>query len=355
MTQHWSFRPLWRLLRRAPLVAWAAVGFAAAAGGLHLALPAPWHLYAPPRSDKLAMLETRRAIANAAAFGSSRVHNGFDPSAFDVALAEHGYPVTSLNLGIFGGAQTEERALAREFVAHLLAPVSAPCLVLLELNAGLNFQTINLFHPRAINLYDPDTVLFALQFSGGRVGAVRRLGRAGIALAAGMLHIANVGMLGEALFEPVPDPPAPRSDALRGFLNEDPSLAGLAGVKQAFESRPSEPAAETMPLLPGNQEMLVDVAAAAAVSNIQLVYFVTPTLENLQRAPRYPDTIDGPGGAVPIFNFAQPAKYPELFEAPLWSDPGHLSRSGAATFSRLLADEVGAWIARTPRASRCGD
>ena len=294
-------------------------------------------------------------MVNVAAFGSSRVHNGFDPNAFDAALAERGYPLTSLNLGIFGGAQTEERALAREFVAHLPASASAPCLVLLELNAGLNFQTINLFHPRAINLYDPDTVLFALRFSGDTLGTVQRFGRAGIALAAGSLHIANVGMLGEALFEPVRDPRPTRSDALRGFLNEDQSPAGLAGVKQAFKTRPSVPAPEAVPLLPGNQEMLVDIAAAAPVRNLQLVYFVTPTLDALQRAPRYPDTIEGPDGAVPIFNFAEPVKYPELFEAPLWSNPGHLSRSGAAMFSRMLADEVGAWIAKTPRAARCGD
>ncbi len=359
VAQHWSFRPLERLFRRAPLLGWTVAGFIVTAGVLHAALPAPLQLYAQPRSEKLAMLQSRRATVNAAAFGSSRVHNGFDPSVFNATLGHYGYAMTSLNLAIYGGSQTEQRALARDFAAHLVAPASPPrvCLVLLELNAGLNFQTTNLFHPRNINLYDLDTVLFALRFSGDSLGLVRRFGRAGIALASGVLHLTNVGMLGETLFEPVPEAPGEREtrDALLGLLSEDPVPAGLAGVRHAFEMRPDEAAAETVPILPGNRQIVADIASAADVSNLQFVYFVTPTLDDLKRAPLYPDSINGPDGPVPVFNFALPSKYPQLFQETLWWDPGHLNRAGAAVFSRLLAAEVGAWIAKTPRASRCGD
>lgn len=307
----------------------------------------------------MAMLGSRRSTVTAAAFGSSRVHNGFDPRVFDAALADSGYTVDSLNLALFGGSQTEQRALARDFSAHLVRPDGRPsvCMVLLEINAGLNFQATNLFHPRSINLYDPDTVVFAMRFSGESLGTRRRLGRAAIAISAGVLHFANVGMLGEALFDPIADTLSPKrtSEALRGFLNEDPTAAGLAGVRRAFEDRPRQAATQEVLILPGNRQLLADIASVAAVSNLQLMYFVTPSLDDLALAPVYPAVIDGPNGPIPIFNFAQPSRYPQLFDEKLWRDPGHLSTTGATALTRLLAEEVRAWLTQTPNASRCGN
>ena len=50
------------------------------------------------------------------------MHNGFDPRIFDAAMRGTAEQTRSLNLGIAGGSQSEQRATALEFVRHLQPP-----------------------------------------------------------------------------------------------------------------------------------------------------------------------------------------------------------------------------------------
>jgi len=330
----------------------AALGFAAAAAAIRLLLPDPLYLYAPPRSEKLALLARDRE-ATVAAFGTSRVHNGFLPSAFDTAFAGAPYAVHSLNLALFGGSQTEQRALAREFLARLSPGGTEPafCIAILELNAGLNFELVNLFHPRSVNLYDLDTVLFAASFSDASVGRVREIARAGVALVAGLLHYSGLGMLSEALFQ---RPRGGGAEAERGFVNEPRDEAGRRGVEAAFRDRPQTPVVATMSILPGNRALVAELRAAAARRNVHFFYLVSPSLDDLYRYPEYPAAIEVSGTPVPILNLARPDRYPQLFRPELWRDPGHLDTEGAALFSRILAEEVKARLGPLPAAA-CGE
>ena len=182
-------------------VALALLGFTLTAGLIHLGIRRPLYLRADIRSGKLQLLEETRGQVFSAAFGSSHVHNGFDPRAFDRALASTPLATRSVNLAVAGGSQTEQRVMALEFVRSLRTPPrsssEAPpqCLVLLELGAGANFLSDHLVHPRAINIYDRDTAGFVATLTSPGMSREQAYGRRAFAEAAMALHYLNVGML----------------------------------------------------------------------------------------------------------------------------------------------------------------
>jgi hypothetical protein len=318
------------------------------AGLLHLCIRDPLHLYAQVRSEKLALMDKWKGRASSAAFGSSHVDNGFDPRAFDQELSSTAAATTSLNLGISGGSQTEQAAVAAAFLESLppAAPGSPSRFVLLELTAGANFTNDHLFHPRAINIYNIDAIRLALNDAGlTSVGWRRALGRSGFALAAGLLHYLNVGMLSSRIF------PAPLNSALvfsetafdrRGLTPNQaaPKLSpdALAVQNVLAQQHPSQ--ATPGEVLDGHRVLLSDLADAARRKKVQLLYFVAPKLGNLLSYPIFPASAFDGSSSVPILNVARPEEHPELYRPELWHDPNHLTESGAAVFSRLLADEL---------------
>jgi hypothetical protein len=343
-------------MERTSLLAAFILGFWIVAVAINLSSPPAFLRHAAERSEKLALIDGWRGRATSAAFGTSRVHNGFSPAAFDVGFADAPYAVTGLNLGLYGGSQTEQRALAHEFLARLEPPSgrNSVCLVMLELNAGVNFQLVNLLHPRSIDVYDLDTIRFVASFSDHTVSVPRRIGRLAFALISGALHLANIGALSSTWF----DPPAPSNTIApdqRGMLPVPAGEDGARAVADAFRQRSNPPTRVDIPLLPGNRSLLADLAAATRVSNVQFVYFVLPSLEALASVPVYPPSLDGPNGPVPIINLARPDRYPELFRPEAWANPGHLSAIGAELATRLLAREVRAWLSNRPSLPICGN
>ena len=102
-------------LRLVGALACAMLGFVGTCCLLRLLIPAPINLYAEIRSEKIALAMQWAGIVSVAAFGSSHVDCGFDPRSFDGAiLPVVGHPI-SLNLGIAGGSQVEQTAVAREY------------------------------------------------------------------------------------------------------------------------------------------------------------------------------------------------------------------------------------------------
>lgn len=337
-----------QLRELAALVALFAAGFVCMAVLLHLSIRDPLHLYAQVRSEKLALLDEWKGRASSAAFGSSHVDNGFDPRAFDRELSGTAAATTSLNLGISGGSQTEQATVAAAFLESLppAAPGSPSRFVLLELTAGANFTNDHLFHPRAINIYNLDAIRLAVNDSGiASVGWRRALGRSGFALAAGLLHYLNVGMLSSCIFPP------PLNSALlssqtafdrRGLTPNQaaPKLSPDTLAVQNILARQHSSQATAGEVLEGHRLLLADLAAAARRKKVRLLYFVAPKLSNLSSYPIFPAFAFDGSSSVPILNVTRPEEHPELYRPELWHDPNHLTESGAAVFSRLLADEL---------------
>jgi hypothetical protein len=327
-----------------------ATSFAATALLLHLLIDNPRQLYAEERSEKLALLHKWSHDIDVVAVGTSRVEEGFDPAVFDATFTTSGQRTNSFNLGLPGGSQSEQRFTGLEALSALQSSnARSDRLLLLELNAGINFPPEDVLHPRSIDLYDMDTIRFSYRF-GGDEGAVKQLGRLGFALVAGVAHYANAGMLSAIVFRSKSaDNPEVALAATHGQRITPASAQDRQGVAEAFSARiaPTQPA--PVSLAPGNLHLIADLAYAAPATSahpVQLAYVVTPTLADRSSAAIYPDEIRGPNGPVPIINMARPDRYPELYQQANWRNTGHLNKAGAALFTRLLAQQLDAWLRR---------
>ncbi len=334
-------------LRRASLVGRAAIAAAAfllTACVIHLAIGNPWRLYAEGRSEKIAMLHALRGEIDAVAVGTSRIEEGFDPAAFDAAFADSPYRIASLDLGLPGGSQTEQRRMAQQALRTLRPPDGrAACVLIMELNAGVNFPPEDVLHPRSIDVYDADSIRFASEFDGDATSLYDRIGRLGFGLIAGTAHYLNSGMLSAWLFHADARNPAVALEPRRGQRITQPSDADRREVADAFHRRGTTQTA-TASFTPGNRALLADVAASA--TSAQMVYVVTPRLADHATTDVYPDAIDGPAGPVPVIDLARPDLYPALYQPKYWRNAGHLNAAGAALFTQLLARQLDAWLTR---------
>jgi hypothetical protein len=348
-------------------LALAALGFLTTAGLLHAAIRDPLHLHADTRSEKLVMLQQWHGKIFSAAFGTSHVHNGFDPRAFDLTLAGSPLATHTANLAVEGGAQPEQFAMAQQFVEHLESPAQAgappqPCLVLLELGAGANFTPDHIMTARAINVYAWPEARLVTRLVDPQMPVEQRLGRIGYALAELALHYMNVGMLSNQIFKP------PLSETVLTEQTKDDRrglmlLSGLewyqGKLREILRSRPASPAIRHEPLLPGNLEMIQQLAASSAVRNVTFAYIVMPKLTDIFAGADYPDhvTVSGPWGPmdVPVINLARADRFPQLYaDTALWHDEAHFYPQGARVASQLLAQQLKQWYAVHGEPKPCG-
>jgi hypothetical protein len=336
-----------------------AAGFLAVAAAIHTAIANPLRLHADIRSEKLVVLDDMVGKAESAAFGSSHIHNGFNPGAFDRALAGSPLQTRSENLGIAGGSQSEQRAMALEFVRHLQPPnqPGRACIVMLELNAGANFTSDHLVHPRAIDIYDWPTARFVSHLVEPSMTFEQRAGRTGYALAAMALHYTNVGMLSNLIFAPPVDQAQLSGETVddrRGQIIGLYDPAREAAMAKEIAAEPTQMKLQSASTSPGNREMIAEIAAASKVKGIAFAYIAMPKLSDLAVSYAYPDAIDADGVEVPIVNLARPDLYPQLYKAGLWHDDAHLNDIGAKLASTLIADALKQWYAAHGGAPRCG-
>ena len=344
----------------------AFAGFLGTAGMIHAAIRDPLRLHADMRSEKLAMLDEWRGKYFSASFGSSHMHDGFNPPAFDAAMA--GFPAasSSVNLAVEGGSQSEQYAMAREFLKHLESPAavgapSQPCTVFLELNAGANLLTAYLVHPRSIDIYDWQTMDLISHFVSPEMPRSQRYGRTVFAAVATGLHYANVGMLSNLIFSPPLNEEMiakQTKDDRRGYDDLEPSAAGSARIQRGRDAAPARPAISRATMTAGNAKLIEALAGVSPARNVSFVYVVLPFAEDLTAEKDYPDhlTVVGPTGPleVPIIDVARPELYPELYKTNLWYDEEHLDGAGSALFSRLLAEELKKWYAAHGAPPPCG-
>lgn len=336
-----------------------AVGYLAVAGVIHAAIRDPLRLHADIRSEKLAVMDAMRGKSESAAFGSSHVHNGFNPGAFDRALAGSPLETRSENLGVAGGSQSEQRAMALEFVRNLQPPSdgSRACFVLLELNAGANFTPDHLVHPRAIDIYDWRTARFVSHLVEPMKSFEQRAGRTGYALTAMALHYMNVGMLSNLIFAPPVDQAQLANETIDDRRGQDIgfySPVREAKMAKVIAAEPKQMKLETASTTPGNSEVIAEIAAASTVKGLAFAYVAMPKLGDLAVSYNYPDHIEANGIEVPIVNLARPDLYPQLYKAGLWHDDAHLNDLGAKMASALIAGALKQWFAAHGGAPRCG-
>jgi hypothetical protein len=226
----------------------------------------------------------------------------------------------------------------------------------LELNAGANFRSDFLVHPRAINIYDWSAVQFALTLSDKNLGARRLIGRDLFAFAAMAMHYANVGMLSSFILKPPINQQLMQEEtkndrrglhALQGFQEDLAPVSNAAGA-------PGPPVPVDQKLVPGNYRLIDELAAVSNDPNVHFIYIVAPFYTDSTSYPRYPETIQTPHGVEPILSLDRPDIYPELFTPKYWHDAAHLNEQGAALASRLLADQLRTWYLDHHRNLNCG-
>ena len=353
----------WRRIGTAVLM--FAAGFVAVAGLIHLFTGDGFRLHADIRSEKLMVMDEWQGRAYTAAFGSSHVHFGFDPRVFDLALYGSPLQTRSLNLAIQGGSQSEQRVTALAYMQHLQPPVKTEqtrearaCMVLLELNAGANFTNEHLIHPRAINIYDWQTMRFVSRLTSPTMSLKQRIGRIGYALAAMSLHYMNVGMLSSSIFVPSTNLSTLREETIedRRGLDVLPAIPGATkAVDKEISAAPSHPNVSQESTLPGNSELLDELKAASPVKNVLMVYLVMPKISDLGAYMLTPDLVTWSGGMAPVINMARPDLYPEIYQTKYWLDDAHLNEQGAALVTKLVANNLKNWYASHGGPARCGD
>ena len=344
-------------------VAFAILGFVTCAAILHAWIACirdPLYLHADIRSGKLQIMEEWQDRAHSASFGSSHVHNGFDPRSFDRALAGTPLQTRTINLGVAGGSQTEQRVMALEFLRHLRRPSSASpqsCVLLLELTAGANFAPDHLIHPRSIDIYDMATTRFANQLTSTNMNLARKTTRLGIADFEMLLHYTNVGMLSNSLLpnlEADSQYEAETEADRRGVLNMQPSPLATKILASVIAKAPKHPVMVPGEMFPGNILLIQQLESAAPFPGVLFAYVVFPKLWDLEEEKVYPDSIHVNGTSVPVIDLARPDRFPELYRADYWFDDSHFDQAGAEAASAVLADQLKTFYAAHPGRLTCG-
>ncbi len=342
-----------------------AAAFVATAAMLHACLRNSLRLHADVRSEKLAIMDQWQGKAYSASFGSSHVHYGFDPRTFDKELAGTPAQTRSINLGMAGGSQTEQRVTALEFVQHMQAPpagagpgAAKACLLVLELEAGANFTTEHLVHPRAINIYDWQTMQFVIALAPRNLGLARRLGRIGFAAIAMVMHHLNVGMLSSEIFSPPLNQGLVLRDTAgdrRGVLTLPSGDQYIKLIQPMIDASPKQRTTAPGELVPGNTDLIDELEQASPVDNLQFVYLVLPRIDNLGHYEVFPDSLNTHDRTVPIINLGRPDRFPELYQAKYWFDDSHLNGEGAAVATRLAARDLKSFYKEHGAPPRCGE
>jgi hypothetical protein len=262
--------------------------------------------------------------------GTSRVHRGFDPGAFDERMAALGRPLCSYNFGLVGLGFLEELHLVEWILA--LEPRRLRWILIDPPDHDGVLQRANLFTPRDVAWHTPALTLRGVRaaWTSGR-GLGERLELARLHLLHGAQRFCNVG-LGASLLAWLWSTEERAEVAPDGFGGKD-SREAAAREPEARVERDG-PRAEPSPLLWTAHRAAWERARAAGLQP----FFVVPPTPKALKAFREAHE----AGHLPELLTYPARDLPEVFARPAdtFYDEGHLNRLGAQLFSRRLAADL---------------
>jgi hypothetical protein len=321
--------PALRLLR---ILVCALCFLLGAAGGL-IAM----HLCSPPAqvaelSSKLAALEAQREQVDALFLGSSRVYHGFSPQVFDVAMVENGHSAQSFNLALDGMNFPETDYVLRRALEIGLPKLRVVILEVspLETTIPAAFRATQRMeywhdwrHTRPILAW----LLERRDYSGAAYH-LRLLAQnyAGSGRATRRLdtwlnphtrpkesHAADDGYA-----------PVNRRISEKEAAQFHTQIAGISGAPR--EDRHDRQI----------QQTIDDAVAAIRSAGAKAILVTMPA------SRRWPKIYDPSTSNIPILEYDDPARFPELYRPEDRSDAAHLNATGAETFSKVLARDIAA-------------
>lgn len=284
--------------------------------------------------------------------GSSRLFRGLEPAIVDAEMAQRGHPIRSFNLG-FGGMTTFEQ----DFVLRQTVGLKSSKLRWIFFEGGpwdpADYFLSNKFTSRSIFWHDNYGTLQALHsvvlakkpplekwliaYTHLQLWAMKtnNMGQ-GKAVVSSLLGITNDSALRGLSDETVAE--GLGYQALEDVPSADPDAAHKALMERRsdFESRIARiPAwnAQELDVESYNFDALRAQYQLAREANATLVYILPPNHEGNSDRLRLHER-----GDIPIlFDYSDPAKYPEFFQIEKRFDQMHLNKDGALLFSRQFA------------------
>jgi hypothetical protein len=315
-----------------------------------------------PRSDteasraQLQAFEAERDTYDAIYIGSSHILHSIEPQIVDERLSRPGSPFRSYNLGADGMFSFESTVLLKSILDMNPARLRY---VVLEVPSWRPRAGIHLALERYADWHNPTATGFALYSTLlADLSPQERIQIAGMHLGLAAQWLSNYGK-GPRLWQVLrptdslleSEDEARLSQGYRALedydreivrirhqnflLNAGGFLRKVDGAKSeaARSDRSSSLAHYNLAALEWQQRILAE-------ADIELIYVLLPVL----KTPRYISGLRHEGYLPQIFELQQPEQYPELYSLESRFDEGHLSRSGAESFSRILADQLSSLV-----------
>lgn len=299
--------------------------------------------------------------------GSSRIYHGVDPATFDRTMKTHGHSTHSFNLAMDGLNTAEGFAFIRRVLAlHprrlktiffeaqptiASTPIETSAVKVRDVYwrdwpsvvDGTRIFAEGLAWPRGVLPGAPFSANRWQQF-GPRFLATTRLWFRNFTHVGSGLEIVSGAI---AHLPPRGKRPKPKVDRLPpdwdGYFAMDRPMAGktLAAYRATMAAlqKPAPPRSPD-PMMRSEQARFVREMAA---KNIRVVFVEPPSLTAARGS-----AIHVPSG-VPLFAYADKARYPEFYTEEDRLDTEHLNARGAEIFSRTLAEDYSASLAAGTR------
>ncbi|MCA8967578.1 MAG: hypothetical protein KDC48_22045 [Planctomycetes bacterium] len=306
-----------------------------------------WSLTRP----NAAALEARIDEVDTLFLGSSRIYRGINPIVFDAQMAALGAPTSSFNMGQPGTKMYDTCRVVDWLLARRPAKLAR---VFIEIDSYVTHSRSSHWMSRLmIETHEPSH--FAARLRSVLLTSrpvLVKLELIGFAAAHTIVNALRIGQgvrilddwcrhwSGQApsRFEPMPE---------RGFEPLGPTSRLSEQRRSQHEEWRAEPdaAAELLSQKRANpipayarggfdRESFLDQTRALEAAGIEVVYVIMPSYAvHLQGRDGVEEILD----QATVLSFEDPDEYAELYEFDHCFDQGHMVRSGAELFSRLLA------------------
>ena len=276
--------------------------------------------------------------------GTSHFYYAISPEIFDGITRENGRPTRSFNFGIDGMHPPENLYVLDQILKTRPRNLKR---IFIEVSDVQVKWTENLRSHRLVYWHDwPRTELTLRKILNPRgdapwLGKAARLWLARANLETNLVlfgrQFSNMGRGFNFIFsETQPDPARVASEL--GLRSDGYRIAGggmspenAARFKKALEREVTD--ARPKFIDPTTDAAYREAAAKTRPTGAAMIFVVTPVFSQARLQFRQPAPPE------PLLSFNSSRTYPELYDPAFRVDDGHLSREGAETFTRLLAQE----------------